>query len=133
MPDLNWLAVLVAAATSFLLGGVWYGKAFLGTLWVRENAASGRMDPQTGRHPGKVFGVAIALSIGMAVLVAWVLGAAPPLEVAMKTSAKIGAVVAACFGINYAFAGRSTLLWAIDAGYHLVQCLLFGLVLGLWH
>ena len=36
-------------------------------------------------------------------------------------------------GYNYQFANRSTLMWAIDAGYHLVQFLILGLVLGLWH
>jgi hypothetical protein len=35
-------------------------------------------------------------------------------------------------GINYQFAQRSLRLWLIDGGYHLVQFLLFGLVLGLW-
>jgi len=24
-------------------------------------------------------------------------------------------------------------LWAVDAGYHIVQFVLFGLILGLWH
>ena len=42
-------------------------------------------------------------------------------------------MVAASFGINYQFANRSLTLWLIDGGYHTVQFLLFGLVLGLWH
>jgi hypothetical protein len=41
--------------------------------------------------------------------------------------------VAASFGINYQFANRSFKLWLIDGGYHTVQFVLFGLVLGLWH
>ena len=42
-------------------------------------------------------------------------------------------MVAASFGINCQFANRSLTLWLIDGGYHTVQFLLFGLVLGLWH
>jgi hypothetical protein len=41
--------------------------------------------------------------------------------------------VATSFGINYQFANRSSLLWLIDGGYHTVQFVLFGLVLGLFH
>ena len=41
--------------------------------------------------------------------------------------------VAASFGINYQFAQRSFKLWLIDSGYHIVQFMVFGLVLGLWH
>ena len=37
--------------------------------------------------------------------------------------------VGASFGINYQFANRSFLMWAIDAGYHTAQFVLFALVL----
>jgi Protein of unknown function (DUF1761) len=47
-----------------------------------------------------------------------------------------GLLAGACFvgtslGINYQFANRSPLVWVIDGGYHTVQFVLFGLVLGL--
>jgi hypothetical protein len=41
--------------------------------------------------------------------------------------------VATSFGINYQFAQRPFVLWLIDGGYHTVQFLLFGLIIGLWH
>jgi hypothetical protein len=41
--------------------------------------------------------------------------------------------VAASFGINYQFANRSTLMWMIDGGYHTLQFVLFGIIIGLWH
>ena len=31
MPDINYWAVLVAAASCFLLGGIWYGPLFKAT------------------------------------------------------------------------------------------------------
>lgn len=31
------------------------------------------------------------------------------------------------------FANRTTTLWLIDGGYHVVQFLIYGLVFGLWH
>ena len=35
MPDVNILAVLVAAASSFLIGGLWYSPKLFGEIWNR--------------------------------------------------------------------------------------------------
>ena len=74
----------------------------------------------------------------LALVAAWafamLLGANPPLQQSVKIGALTGAAfVATSFGINYAFASRTYQLWLIDAGYHVLQFTLFGLVLGLWH
>jgi len=129
---INVWAVLVAAVASFLLGGPWYSKKFLGALWNRE---AGRGDkPVEGHHPARVFGVSFMFALVSAVAFAFLLGPAPPLDYAVKQGAIVGACfVAASFGINYQFAGRSTLMWLIDGGYHTAQFIVFGLVLGLWH
>ena len=132
MPDVNIWAVLVAAASSFLLGGFWYSKSFLGSLWNRE---AGRGDKTgEGHHPAQVFGVSFLFSVIAAYAFAVWLGPNPLLETAVLKGLVAGTCfVAACFGINYQFASRSTLMWAIDGGYHTVQFVIFGLVLGLWH
>lgn len=130
MPELNYLAVLVAALT-FLVGGLWYSPALFCKLWLRE---AGRAAEPEERHPARVFAVSFALSVLAALALAIVLGPAPPLGHAIGTGALIGVgAVATSFGINYQFAGRSTLLWLIDGGYHTLQFSLIGLVLGLWH
>ena len=36
MPEINWIAVVVAAVACFLLGGLWYSKALFGKAWQRE-------------------------------------------------------------------------------------------------
>jgi hypothetical protein len=41
--------------------------------------------------------------------------------------------VAAGFGINYQFAARPINALFIDGGYHTLQFVMFGVVLGLWH
>ncbi len=40
MPHINWLAVLVAAISSFVLGGLWYSKALFGRAWMSANNLS---------------------------------------------------------------------------------------------
>ena len=126
---MNVWAVLVAAVSSFLVGGLWYSPVLFGAIWNRENGGQ----PQTG-HPAKVFGVSFFFSLVAATCFAYWLGAAPALDAALCKGLLAGAgLVAASFGINYQFAQRSAKLWLIDGGYHTVQFLLFGLILGLWH
>ena len=125
---MNIFAVIVAAASSFLLGGLWYSPVLFGRLWNIETAGL----PKSG-HPAKVFGVSFLFSLVAAACFAYWLGPSPPLEAGLKAGALAGfGFVAASFGINYQFAQRSFKLWLIDGGYHTVQFLLFGFVLGLW-
>lgn len=130
MADLNYWAVLVAAASALLLGGIWYGPLFK-QAWCREAG----VDPDKANgHPAAVFGGAFVLSLVAATVFAVFLGAAPPLASSVTAGVAVGlGWVATSFGINYLFAGRSLKLWLIDGGYHTLQFALYGLVLGLWH
>jgi hypothetical protein len=119
----------VAAVSSFLLGGLWYSPALFGRIWNAENGGK----PHAG-HPAKVFGISFAFALIAAVTFAWWLGTAPALAGAIKAGAVAGAgFVATSFGINYQFAQRTWKLWLIDGGYHTVQFVVFGVILGLWH
>ena len=125
---MNYWAVLVAALSSFLVGGLWYSPVLFGRIWNRENGGQ----PQAG-HPAKVFGISFAFSLLAAACFAKWLGPAPSLEAALQAGALAGfGFVAASFGINYQFAQRSFTLWLIDGGYNTAQFLLFGLILSLW-
>ena len=39
MSNVNILAVIVAALSSFLLGGLWYSNALFGAIWRRAAAS----------------------------------------------------------------------------------------------
>ena len=54
MGDINILAAIVAAISSFALGAVWYAEPIFGKLWMREL----NYDQSQAGHPGKVFGTA---------------------------------------------------------------------------
>lgn len=131
MSEINVLAVLVAAVSSFVLGGAWYSPALCGSAWMRETGLS--EDELAERNPAAVFGGAFALSLIAAAVFAVFLGPAPDLSFALGAGFAAGLCwVAASFGINYLFAKRSLALFAIDGGYHTLQFTLYGLVLGLW-
>jgi len=126
---INWLAVVVAALSSFLLGGIWYGPLFK-RAWCHEAG----VDPCSApAHPARVFGSAFVASLIAASAFAWFIGPAPGLRMALIDGVVAGfALVAMSFAINYGFAQRRLKLWLIDGGYHTLQFALYGLVLGLW-
>jgi hypothetical protein len=130
MTDVNFFAVLLAAASSFVLGGIWYSPMLFGTAWQRE--AGDTHKPGEG-HPARVFGVSFLFALIAAVAYAWVMPAAATPVQALAQGLAVGAgVVAASFGINYQFANRSAKLFLIDGGYHTVQFGIYGVVIGLW-
>lgn len=125
---MNIWIVLLAAVSSFLVGGLWYSPMLFGKAWNAENGA-----PPTTAHPAKVFGVSFVFSLVAAACFGFLVGPSPTLEASVKLGALVGAgFVAASFGINYQFAQRTFKLWLIDGGYHIAQFLLIGLVFGLW-
>lgn len=132
MPELNWLAVVAAAASAFLLGGLWYSKAMFLKAWQR---ASGLTDDQMQKgHPGKIFGGAFVLALIAAAMFALFLGPKPALGFALGAGFSAGLCwVATSFGINYLFERKNLTLFLVNGGYHTVQFTLYGLVLGLWH
>ena len=128
---MNPFAVVLAALSSFLVGGLWYSPALFGHVWNAENG--GAMKDKAG-HPAKVFGISFVFSMIAAAAFGYWIGPAPTMAFAIKAGLLAGIGFVACsFGINYQFAQRSFKLWLIDGGYHALQFILFGLVFGLLH
>ena len=59
--DINWLAVIAAAVSAFVLGGIWYGPLFK-NAWCREAGIDMHAKPG---HPGRVFGSAFVLALAL--------------------------------------------------------------------
>ncbi|HVR37621.1 MAG TPA: DUF1761 domain-containing protein [Thermoanaerobaculia bacterium] len=136
--NFNPWAVLVAAVSAFLLGGVWYAKPVFGRAWGRANGYTAeQMDAMAKagqKHGARVFGVSFFFSLIAAAAFGYAMGPSPQLGDAVCHGVVIGAAfVATSFGINYQFANRTFALWLIDGGYHILQFVIFGVVLGLWH
>ncbi len=130
MSELNIFAIITAAVSSFLLGGLWYSPALFGSTWKRE---AGDMRKSGEGHPTKVFCVSLLFALVAALVYALLIPAAKGVLHAAIQGLAVGAgIVATSFGINYQFANRSVKLLLIDGGYHTVQFLIYGLILGLW-
>ena len=128
--DLNWLAVIAAATSAFVLGGLWYGPLFK-RVWCREAGIDADAAPP---HPARIFAVAFLSSLLAALIFAVMLGPTATAADGLGVGFVVGTFfVATSFAINYAFARRSLTLWMIDAGYHVLQFSLYGAILGYWH
>jgi hypothetical protein len=132
MNEMNWFAIAASAVSAFVLGGIWYSPALFGKVWQREAGVGD--EHFKGGHGALVFGLSFLMSLVSAMALAFFLGPKPSIDMALTTSVVIGlCFVASSFGINYLFSKRSTLLFVIDGGYHVIQFALYGLILGAWH
>jgi hypothetical protein len=126
MFQINWFAVIASTVAAFILGGLWYGPLF-SKPWMREMGVGRDFKPRVARPV--LFAVAITLNFVAAVVFGAFVGPAPSLLAALATGAAIGlAWVAPSMLIAYLFAGRSLALAAIDAGFVIVQFILFGAI-----
>lgn len=130
--DINYGAVLVAAALSMVIGFVWYGKPLFAKVWMKE---VGLKEKDLAEGPG----VGYALTMAGALIEAYVL--AHFIDYALANTFMEGLVtglwvwigfIAYAIGVNYIFARRSFKLWKIDAGYFLVLVLAQGALLAVW-
>lgn len=127
--ELNIWAVLAAAVSAFVLGGLWYGALF-SKVWQR---AAGVSDEQLqNQNAAKIFGLAFVLSLVAALVFHLFLGPNPGLEFALGAGLSAGLCwVAAALGIIYLFEHRPMSHFLVNGGYVMLMFALFGLVFGL--
>jgi len=131
MGSIHWLAVLVAAVATFVLGGLWYGPLFQ-TRWM---AAAG-VTPERLRQGsvGRIFGVAFVLQLVAAFVLAMFIGPEASLAVGTAAGLAVGLFwVAASLGVIYLYERRPLAHWAINAGYQVLAYTVMGAILGIWH
>jgi hypothetical protein len=141
MGTINWVAVLVAGISAFVLGGVWYSPALFGKAWMSENKMT-VADVKAG-NAGKIYGWAFVLSLIMAANLAMFLVDSPascPDNCAQKTDVVWGTTAGFLSGL-WPFCGiaivglfehRSARYIFINGGYLLIALTLMGAIIGLW-
>lgn len=135
LSQVNWLAVLVCAVLSMVIGFIWYGPLFAKqwsalTGWTNEKVAA------LGQS-------ALMRSYGLAFVAAFVIATVLSLALRATGAAGIGdglvtaavlwvGFTGATIGVNMVFERRPLMLFGIEAGYHLVSLLVYSVVLSLW-
>ena len=131
MEGLNIWAVLVAALSTFLIGGLWYSRALFGNLWMRENGFTD--ESLKGSNMTKIFGLAFLLALIAAVNLAMFLGPESRLEMGALWGFAAGfGWVATFLGTIYLFERKSFTLFLINAGYSIVSLTVMGVILAAW-
>lgn len=125
---INWLAIIIATISAFIIGGVWYGPAF-GKAWMKEMNLT---EEELGqRNLPKVFGGAIVLTFIATINLAMFIG--PEVDMAYGAMAGFFAGfgwVSTFIGTIYLFGDKSLKLFFIDAGYCTITLTSIGLILG---
>jgi hypothetical protein len=127
---LNPWAILVAALSSFLIGGLWYSPMLFVSVWKRANEFAA--DPPPAGPKG--FLIAFLLSLVMAANLAMFLNA-PGTTLAWGATAGFLAGfgwVAMGFGIIAVFEHRPLRYVLINGGYVTVALTVMGAILGAW-
>lgn len=130
--SINWLAVLAAALSSFVLGGLWYSPFLFAKAWMKENGFTEEYLKKA--NMALVFGLTFVLSFIIAVNLAFFLGNETTLTQGMLYGGLAGfGWVAMALGTIYLFERKTLKLWLIHAGYVTLQFIIMGAILGAWH
>jgi len=131
MGTVNWLAVLVAGISAFVLGGVWYSPALFGKAWMAENNMT--VDEVKKGNKGKIFGWSFILSLVMAANLGMFINT-PDMNLSQGIIYGLltGLWIFCGIAIVGLFEHKSAKYIFINGGYMLVALGLMGAIIGIW-
>jgi hypothetical protein len=126
--ELNWLAVMTAAFSTFLVGGVWYTA--LDKVWSKASGLTPEL--LKSRNMLLVFGLSLLLSLIMALNLALFIGK-NGLEFGLIAGSLTGlGWVLPAFGIVALFEKKPLAYVLVNGLYMVVAFTLMGSILGVW-
>jgi hypothetical protein len=136
IPEINYWAVLIATASSMLVGSVWYTPKVFGERWMKL----ANVDP-TGNASSAA--IPILVTVVVSFLTAWVLAGATTIswhfyEGAFFWSAIVTSVTlwagftAARFITHDVFEGRPSQLTVLNIAHELVTVVVMAIIIGVW-
>ena len=129
--NLNWLAIIVAAASAFALGSLWYSPVLFVKRWMKESGITEESAKEANML--KLFGLSFLLTIVAAFFLAMFIGA--------DTGAGFGALagfmaglgwVFTFMGIIYLFEKKTLAHFLINSLYSIASLTLMGFIIGIW-
>ena len=132
---INWLAVVVAAVATFLLGGLWYSALFQ-KVWIQSQNLT---DEQIARmkadmNPAQFFGGMVVSYFVLAVVMAILVTAFDIRSAA--SGALLGwlvwVAVAAVYMTGHLASNRSIAAFLVDTSFQLIYLVGMGAILAAW-
>ena len=129
LPDINYLAVVLAALSAFVLGGLWYSPLLFAKPWVRLNGFD-EEELKKNANMAMIFGGAFLCNLICAFVFAMFTRGVTDIGDGASFGFATGlGIVGFSFGLNYLFERRPFALWLINAGYFTLQFTIFGVIL----
>jgi hypothetical protein len=133
--QINWLAVVLATASSMVVGTIWYSRKVFGDMWIKL--------AKVNMKAGKSASPAIAVTLVVSFLTAFVLAHVsflsnahfhnPFLQDALSTGFWLWlGLTAARFITHDAFEGRPVKLTVLNCAHEFVTIMIMALVIGLF-
>ncbi len=129
---INYFAVLAAALSTFVLGGLWYSPMLFGKAWMRANNFSDS-DLQTFSK-ARMFGWSFVFSLVMALNLAMFLAGPITNTVWGMTAGALAGFgwVAMAIAVVGVFENKSLAYVLINGGYMTVAFIIMGAIIGAW-
>lgn len=128
MPPVNFLAIIIATISRFIIGYFWYSDSLFNRRWMKE---AGLSESQIKKaNMAQVMGFSFILALIICFSLAMFIG--PNANLAFGTFAGFMAgfsYVAASMGIRYLFEQRSMALFLINAGYEIISYTVAGAII----
>jgi hypothetical protein len=127
--NLNWLGIVIASVSAFMLGFVWYSVIFQ-KRWMKENGFT--EESLKDSNMVKIFGLSFLLMVFAAFILAMFIGAGRGMMFGTMAGFHAGiGWVFTFMGVTYLFERKSLALFLINAGYSVLSLTIMGLVIGL--
>jgi hypothetical protein len=129
--ELNHPAIIVAAVSAFIVGGLWYSPVLFANAWMKANGFT-ETDLKDA-NMAKIFGTAFVLTLVMAYNLAFFInGVADPGEaIGYAVAAGLGWAALSLWVVSL-FERRPFTYVAINGGYITVSFIVMGTIIALW-
>ena len=129
--DINWLAVIVAAVASMVVGYVYYLPAVLGKRWMQLMGRDMTGTQGAAMSYAMTAVAALVAAFVVAQFIHW------SDSYTLIDGAFLGAVgwlgfTATATFSDYVFSRRPWALWSIQNGYQLISFVVMGAIIGVW-
>jgi len=129
--NLNWLSILVAAVSAFILGGLWYSPLMFVKRWMKETGIT--QESAKKNNMLKVFGLSFILSLTASFFLAMFIGAGAGAGFGALAGFMAGiGWVFTYMGIIYLFESRTLAHFLINAMYSVASLTIMGFIIGIW-
>ena len=134
--DVNYLAVLVSAIVSFIIGGLWYSPLLFGNAWMKSGGFSEKnIEKAKKKGMGKLYFITFIASLLMAFVLSHFVQylTAQTFSEGMQAGFWIwlGFIVPVLLG-GVLWEGKSLKFYLINIAYWLVNLIIIGGLLAVW-